>query len=264
MAHGTTGSVLEDIAYLARSEHRVTTLAALTVRPRSRSELWELTGVSSSTIRRTLRDFEERQWIFKEGYQYETSQLGAYIAAAMVDLIEQLETERSLRQVWEWLPEEDSGFEIGMCTDAQVTTADAENPYRPVNRFVTLLDETSEFRFAGMDVAILEPLKDDFVERIIEGMHAEIINPPRVIRYIRTTYPELFSTALESGNLTVRVHDDLPPYGVCLFDNRVAISGYDPEGVTVRVLVDTDREETRDWAESVYEMYRRQTPTFAI
>lgn len=260
----TAGSVLEDVAYLARSEHRVTTLAALTVRPRSRSELWELTGVSSSTMRRTLREFEERHWVFKDGHEYETTQLGAYIAASMVELIEQFETERNLRKVWEWLPAEESGFAISMCTDAEVTIADAENPYRPVTRFKSLLDQTSEVRFAGFDIALLEPLKDDFVERIIDGMQTEIINPPRVIRYIRSTNPDLFSTALESGNLTVRVHDDLPSYGVCIFDDRVAISGYDREGVTVRVLVDTVRDDTREWAESIYQIFSRQTPTFAI
>jgi len=58
-----SGSLIDDIAYLVRSEHRVTTLIDLTVRPRSRSELWEAAGVSSSTIRRTLREFEERGWI---------------------------------------------------------------------------------------------------------------------------------------------------------------------------------------------------------
>jgi len=41
-SHGTVGSSIGDIAYLARSEHRGPTLVALTDRPRSRSELREL------------------------------------------------------------------------------------------------------------------------------------------------------------------------------------------------------------------------------
>lgn len=53
------GSPIDDIAYLTRSEHRTPTLVALTERPRSRSELCELAGVSSSTIRRTLDEFED-------------------------------------------------------------------------------------------------------------------------------------------------------------------------------------------------------------
>jgi predicted transcriptional regulator len=259
-----TKSPIDDIAYLARAEHRIPTLIALTVRPRSRSELWETAGVSSSTIRRTLSEFEDRHWIRKTGYRYEATQLGAFIASAMADLIERVETERTLRNVWQSLPGEESGFSVEMCTDAVVTVAEADNPYRPVNRFVSLLGETTEFRFAGFDVALLEPCKDELCGRIIDGMRTEIIDPPRVAEYIRSTCPELFTETLESGNLTIRLHDDLPPYGVGLFDDRIAITGYDPDSVAVRVLVDTDTPEAREWAESIYTSYRRRTPTIPL
>lgn len=257
-------SPIDDIAYLARAEHRVPALIALTVRPRSRSELWEITGVSSSTIRRTLREFEDRSWIRRNGYQYEATQLGAYIASAMAVSIERSETERKLRDVWHWLPGEESGFTIDMCADAVVTVADADDPYRPVTRFMSLLEETDRFRFVGFDVALLQPCKDELCQQIIDGMQTEIIDPPRVARYIRSTCPELFSETLESGNLTVRLHDDLPSYGVGLFDDRIALSGYDPDSVMVRVLVDTDDSEAREWAESIYETYRRETPTVPL
>ncbi|WP_101295653.1 helix-turn-helix transcriptional regulator [Halegenticoccus soli] len=261
---GGTGSSIDDVAYLTRADHRIPTLIALTVRPRSRSELWELTGVSSSTIRRTLREFEDRNWIRRDGYQFEATQLGAFVASALAEMIERVETERRLRDVWRWLPGEECGFTIEMCSDAVVTVADADDPYRPVNRFTSLLRETDRFRFAGFDVALFEPCKDELCRRIVDGMQTEIIDPPRVARYIRSTCPELFSEALESGNLTVRLHDELPPYGVGIFDRRVAISGYDPDSVTVRVLVDTDASEAREWAESIYRSYRRQTPTIPL
>lgn len=259
-----SGSPIDDIGYLARSEHRVPTLVALTIRPRSRSELWEMTGVSSSTIRRTLNEFEDRNWIRKTGYQYEATQLGAFIASAMADVIEQVETERKLRNIWHWLPSEAHGFSIDMCSDAIVTVADADDPYGPVNRFLSLIRETDRFRFAGFDVALLEPCKADLCQRINDGMVTEIINPPRVARYIRANCPELFSETLESGNLTVKLHDDLPNYGVGLFDQRVAITSYDPDSVMVRVVVDMDTQEAREWAESTYESFRRKTPTLPL
>lgn len=260
----SSSSLIEDIAYLTRSEHRVTTLVDLTVRPRSRSELWESAGVSSSTIRRTLREFEDRHWIQRDDYRYETTDLGAFIASAMAELIEQFETERELRDVWTWLPDAESGFSIDMCAGATVTAAGADDPYRPVSRFKTLLQESDQVRIAGLDVPLLEPCKEELCQRIIDGMEAEFIDPPRVAEYIRSTCPELFSDALASGNLTVRLHDDLPSYGVCLFDERVAISGYDPDSVSVRVLVDTDDPDAREWAESVYSSYWRQTPTVPL
>nr|WP_246308077.1 hypothetical protein [Halobaculum salinum] len=83
MNHRNGSSAIVDIAYLTRSEHRVPTLVALTERPRSRAELCELTGVSSSTMRRTLDEFGDRRWIRKEEYQYVATRLGEAIASGM-------------------------------------------------------------------------------------------------------------------------------------------------------------------------------------
>lgn len=264
MDRGGKRSPIDDIGYLTRSEHRAPTLVALTIRPRSRSELWEMTGVSSSTIRRTLSEFENRNWIRRDGYQYEATQLGAYIADAMAELIERVEVEQNLRDVWHWLPGEESGFTIEMCASAVVTVAEADNPYGPINRFRTLIKETGQFRFIESSLALCEPHRDEFCQRVIDGLQAEIIDPPNVARYIRSTYPELSSETLASGNLTVRIHDDLPPFGIGIFDHRIAIFGHDPDSVTVRVLVDTDSQDAREWAEEKYLFYRRKTPTVPL
>lgn len=258
------GSSIDDIAYLARSEHRVPTLAAVAVRPRSRGELVELTGVSSSTIRRTLREFEKRNWIRRTDYQYEATAVGASVATAIVDLIERLETQQQLRDVWDWLPDDDSGFTLDMCADATVSIATSDNPYQPVNRFLELLEETKEVRLFGFDIAMLEPCKEALCGHIVEGMSTEIINPPRVAEYIRDSCPALFSESLESGNLTMRLHDDLPAFAVAICDTRVAVCGYDADSVTVRVLVDTEAKPARDWAESLYDEYLRTTPTVSL
>ena len=264
MNFSRSNSPLDDVEFLARSDHRVIALAALARRPQSRADLLAMTGVSQSTIGRTLRAFEERNWIRRTGNHYEATQLGAFVATGMRELIDRLETERPLRDVWQWLPSEANGFTIEIVSDAVVTVAEIDDPYRPVNRFLSLLRETDRFRFVGFDLALLEPCKDELCRRIVDGMRAEIIDPPSVVTHVRSTYPERFAEALESGNLTVRVHDDLPPYGVGIFDDRIAISGYDPTSGTVKVLIDTDVPEAREWAESIYGSYRRELPTLAL
>ncbi|AXG10394.1 helix-turn-helix transcriptional regulator [Haloplanus rubicundus] len=264
MGERNRGTAIDDIAYLIRSEHRAPTLIALTVRPRSRSELWEMAGVSESTIRRTLGEFEDRDWVQRDGYQYEATQLGAFVASAMADLIDRVETERKLRDVWRLLPDDESGFTIKMCADATVTVADPEDPSRPITRFCSLIEETDRLRFTGFDVAMLDSCKTELCERIVDGMETELINPPRVANYIRSNCPDLFSEALESGNLDVRLHDELPPFGVSIFDDRIAVTGYDREGVMVRVLVDTDDTDARAWAESTFTLHRRKTPILPI
>ena len=260
----TTSTSLDEVAFLARSDHRVTALAALARRPQSRADLVAMTGVSQSTIGRTLRAFEDRNWIHRDGQYYETTRLGTFVAEGIRELIDRFEIEHSLRDIWQWLPSEASGFTIEIISDAVVTVAEAADPYRPVNRFRSLLRETDRFRFVGLDLALLEPCKDELCQRIIDGMQAEIIDPPSVVHHVRSAYPEQFAAALESGDLTVRVHNDLPPYGVGIFDERVAITGYDPTTGTVKTLIDTDVPEAREWAESIYTAYRREIPMLAL
>jgi predicted transcriptional regulator len=128
MLSSTRSSPLDDIEFLAGSEHRVTALAALARGPRSRADLQALTGASASTTGRTLHEFEERRWIRKNGHRFETTQLGAFVAAGMQELIERIETERKLRDVWQWLPTEASGFTVEMGSSAVLTDARADDP----------------------------------------------------------------------------------------------------------------------------------------
>lgn len=246
-----------DIAFLTRAEHRIVALDALADRPRDRRALRALSGVSPSTICRTLREFEERCWVRKDGHRYEATQLGAFVAAGTMELIDRIETERGLRDVWPLLAIGEEDLCIGGLADAVVTVAEADDPYRPVNRFVSLLRETGRFRFAGPELALLEPCKDELRQRIVDGMETEIVDPPNAAKHVLSTYSDHCVGPLESGNLTVLVCDDLPTYGLCLFDDRVGISGYDPDSGTVRALIDTDAPAVREWAESIYGSYRR-------
>lgn len=254
----TTDSPIDDIAYLTRSEHRIPTLVALTERPRSRSELCELAGVSSSTMRRTLDEFEDRTWIRKDGYQYVATCLGQAIASGMEDLLNQVETERKLRNICHLLPDEVIEFTIEMSSETTVTVADHDAPFRPVSRFRSLLLETDQFQFLGVDLALLEPCREEFRRRILDGMQAEIINPPDAARYIISTYPELCTDILESGNLNPLVHDDVPTYGISFFDDRIAVNDYDPDRAKAEVLIDTSTRIAHDWAESVYTTYKSE------
>ena len=253
---------LEDIDFLARSEHRVKVLDALAERPHSRADLRVLTGASSSTIGRMLREFDERHWIVRDGHRYKVTQLGAFVTKGVTNLIDRMETERVLRDVMPWLPAEASGFTIEMVADAVVTVADPADPYRPVNRFLSLLRETDRFRFVGFDVALIGPYMDEICQLILDGMHTEVIHPSEVSRKICSTYPKQAAEALESEYFTLWWHDNLPSYGVGIFDDRIEIGGCDPTSGVLQVMIDTDAPETCEWAEDLYESYRREAHPF--
>lgn len=250
-----TESPIGDIAYLARSQHRIPALIALTERPRSRSELCELTGVSSSTIRRTLGEFEDRIWIRKDGYQYTATRLGEVIASGMEDLLERVETERKLRDVWHWLPDEVIEYPIETWAAMTVTVAEPDAPYRPVNRFESLLRETNELRFIRPEIAMMEPCFDVLRQQIDAGVNVVLVDRSQSHTYFLSTYSERSSEMMQQDNFTVLEHDDLPPCGIGLLDERVAISCYEQDSGTVHALIDTDVAAVREWAQSVFETY---------
>ena len=253
--HREGESPIGDIAYLARSHHRIPALVALTGRPRSRSELCELTGVSSSTIRRTLDEFENRRWIRKDGYQYTATRLGEVVVSGMEDLIERVETEQKLRDVWHWLPDEVSESPLETWAAMTVTVAEPDEPYRPVNRFKSLLQETTELRFVRPEIAMMEPCLDVLRQQIDAGVDVVLVDRPRSHTYFLSTYPEHSAEMMQRDNFTVLEHDDLPPHGVVLLDERVAVSCYERDSGTVHALIDTDGSTVREWAQSVFEAH---------
>lgn len=254
--HHNTDSPVVDIAYLARAEHRVPTLAALTERPRSRSELCELTGVSSSTMRRTLDEFDDRLWIRKDGYEYVATRLGEAIASGMAELIERVETERGLRAVWHWLPDAISELPFETWSDLTITVAEPDAPYRPVGRFKSLLGETTTVRFLRPEVALMDLCFDLLYQQISEGVDVTLIDRMECHTYFFSTYPTRSSEMIKQDNFTILEHDDMPPYGIGLLDECVTISCYEQDSGTVHAVIDTEAPAVREWATSVYETHR--------
>ncbi len=249
---------IEDVAYLVRSEHRVQALVAVADRPRSRAALGELTGVSASTIRRTLRAFETRNWVRRTGRRYEATALGEFVASSMTDVIDRFETELTLRDVWNQLPDETGEFALDPGMETTVTVADADDPYAPVNRFESVLRDADEIRFLGSEVALFEPCLEVFLGLLEEGIDATTIEPPRCTEYFVSTYPDRSRAAMRRENFTVLEHDDLPPYGVGLLDELVVVCCYEQNCGTVQVLVESDTPVAREWAESIYAVYERE------
>lgn len=251
-----------DVAYLARADHRIPALVALAERPRSRAELCELTGVSSSTIRRTLDGFEARIWVRKDGYQYVATRLGEAVASGMQTLLDRLETERTLRTVWQWLPDDVGEFSVETWATMTVTVAEPDSPYRPVSRFESLLSTADELRYLRPEVALMEPCFERLPALLDAGADITVIDRPNCHAYFVSTYPDQCAALLDRAAFTVLEHDDLPPYGVGLLDDRTVISCYESGSGAVAAVVDTDAPPVREWATSIYERHRAEARRF--
>jgi hypothetical protein len=173
----------------------------------------------------------------------------------MEDLIEQVETERKLRDIWHWLPDEVSDFSIETWDSMTITVAEPDSPYGPIDRFESLLEDATELRLVRPEIALMEPCFEVLVQLIDEGVDVVLVARPESHTYFLSTYPERSSEMIQQDNFTVLEHDALPPCGTGLLDERVAISCYEQDSGTVHVLIDTDVAAVREWAESVCETY---------
>jgi predicted transcriptional regulator len=124
---------------------------------------------------------------------------------------------------------------------------------------MSLLRASSTLR--GFDTTTIAPVfVEDIRNQILGGMETEILYLPETATEIVSSYPEQYRDAVDSGSLTILTDDDLP-FGLALFDDRVAIGGYDDETGMLRVFVDTDDPAAYAWGEQLFRTYReRATP----
>lgn len=249
-------SAIEEVDFLARSEHRVDALRRLREGPGDRDDLQRATGASRATVTRLANEFEDRNWVVRDGPRYALSDLGDFVAAEFLRLVDRMETERTLRDVWEWFPSEVSGCTPSLFVDAAISLPKSHSPYHPLPRFVELVESADTMR--GFSERSLKPESYEVILRnTAEGMETELAFPRAVIdEMLEAVAGDVIEAALESSRLVIREHDEFPTNaGFALFDGRLALYCRDDNGVT-RVGVDTDRHETVAWAESVYEDVR--------
>lgn len=247
-------SALDEIEYLSRSKHRIEVIDALSDGPHSRSDLRAITGASSSTIGRMLREFETQGWVVRDGHHHRATPAGQFIAEEVTTLLTRIETERALRDVAQWLPTEKLGITIEAFAEAIVTVADDKDPYRPVGRYDELIEDAGTMRAFG--TATLKSANAGSLFRNVRaGMKTEIIYPPPIVEAVLDWSPEAARSGLATGNLTILLHDTLP-CGLTIFDDRIALTGYNPDTGMLRAIVDTDASKAREWALPLYESYR--------
>nr|WP_114578843.1 transcriptional regulator [Saliphagus sp. LR7] len=257
-------SSLDDIEFLARSEHRVNALVALTEGSYDRRDLQNATGASVSTISRVLTDLEDRHWITRNPPRYELTPLGTFVTERFLDLHEAIGLERTLRDVWQWLPRDMDGFSVELFDDVVVSYPGPAYPYQPVERVTHLLEHTETIRGLGTTIYKSGNI-EVFCRRVIEGMEMEYVYAPSVLRAIIVWNPDLVTDVFACENCTILLHDDLPDGDRCglnVMDDYIGICGHERETAQLKAVIDTQSPEARAWATDVYERYRSEARPF--
>lgn len=251
-----------DTAALITLVRRAPALAALREEPLDRRDLEERLGVSKPTVHRLARTLSEMDLVERSNGIFVLTGLGESVADVIVEFTRSVETAYRLAPLLEISRNQYPEFDVAGFTDATVTTAEPSDPYRPLRRYFSFIEESNTLR--GFDTTTLAPEYVDTVQRQIQGgMEVELIYPPAVVANLSSVYPERIAMLIESDRLVLRVHPDLP-YGLAIFDERVAVASYCKTTGALRTVIDTDSPAVREWAEEVYEEYYAGATEFPV
>lgn len=252
------GSTIEDIEFLARSTYRVDTLRELTREPCGRDTLRDATGASKATVARLLNELEDRNWVGRDGRRYELTDSGRFVAEAFIDLVAKMDTERTLRDVWQYLPHDLPGFTISYFDDAVVSFTEPNSPYQPIPRTVELIESAQTMRLFSERIPKPETL-EVIMRNAAAGMSTELVFSAGIIQQIPREVPtELIEGAVDGGRLSILERETFPTDAtLVLFDGRLGLYCRDEIGVT-RLSIDTERLEAVTWGESIFEDVRAE------
>ena len=218
-----------------------------------RRELQDRLAISRATSHRHTKLLDELGAIEKVNGQFRLTESGVLLADASERFKRDARTALQLAPVLEAVRDAPVPIDNEAFADAIVTGAEHGDPHTPLVRFLALVRQTGTLY--ALDLDVIGPVRlDEIKERIVDGMETELIGLPEVARDVIENYPENCIEACASGNLTVKLVDELP-FALTIFDDRVGLGVTEPGTRILRVFVDTDAPAVREWAWNVFEAY---------
>lgn len=162
--------LLDDVAYLARSPHRVTALARLADGPATRRALHDETGISQPTLGRLLDGFEARDWVACDrtnGRTYALTPVGELVADAFDGLLTAMGTAEELRAVADRLPLAEMDVDLQRFVDATVTVPSTTDTMAHMRREDELIEDADRVRF--LCSSAFGPSIKAYRDRVVEG-----------------------------------------------------------------------------------------------
>lgn len=256
---------LADIAYLARSEHRVTVLEALSTRAVPRRELGERTETSRTTLGRILKEFQDRGWAERtpDG-NYAATAAGEHLAAQFGPLVGSVETLQAFEDVIGLVPADELAIgpsgevTIGLhhFSDASVRRPAGNQPLNVSSYLTELVREATTFS-ALVFVAAPKSMNDAIREGILsDRLTHEGVYAGGLVDHLRD-HPEKGPDAedLDADNLQLYRYREHIPCQLFVFDETVVVENSQVDGIESGTYLETRNEAVRAWALEVIDRY---------
>jgi predicted transcriptional regulator len=256
-----TPDPLADVAFLARSAHRVEVLRTLAGGPMTRPALHEETGIPQPTLGRILEPFRDRNWVERRGGAYALTPWGHLLVDEFDDLLDTVETIRRLGTVVELLPTEEMDVDVRRFGDATVTTPEPGDLLRHVRRAEEVLSEGTDIRILAGSIApaALEEQRDRLL--VDPDLRLETVITDDALRQALAApgVADLVRDLLESGQAPVyRYEGSFPMPILARVDDVAVLAPADDRGIP-GALIESPDETIRAWVDSRIDEYREQS-----
>lgn len=254
-----TESAIEDIAFLARSDHRVDVLTELADGERTRRELHDETGIIQPTLGRVLNGFEDREWIRKDGSTYRLTPFGAVLAEQFEEMVAVVDTMGVFREVSQWLPLDEMGFDLRRFGHARITTpspTDATAHLRREEEFAVDADSLRHLCSSSFPPSI-----KSYRDRIVEdGQRFEAVITADALdaASAEPETAELVRDIAGADSATIYRYDGPVSYQLGVADDTALIVPLDDAGAPCAVI-ETEDDVIREWVADELDAYRSQS-----
>ena len=225
-----------------------------------RRQLEERLGVSRATSHRYVRTLEELGLVERIDGRFFLTNMGDDIAGTVATFETEIGSRLRLAPMVDVMENVTPPVDVAAFEDATVTSVERGDPFAPLTRFISLVQETDTL--LGINTCHIAPTyMGEFQGRILDGMETELIDGPRVLEDVMDRYPEKCVQVCVSENLTLWIHEvrNALPFGLVLFDDHVGIGLFDSAKGTLEAFIDTDEPSAVEWANVVYTQYKSES-----
>lgn len=253
--HGLENSGYRDVQFLAGTRDRLRILQLLAESPHGQSELEEKVNVHRTTLRRNLRELQERDWVVeRSGKVYESTPVGRFVLSSFTDLLQDVECATKTGEFLSKLPQEFPA-DVDALSSGEIALNGFDMPFEAVNEFTTFIENADRLRLC---VPAINPKYVSVLAEQESMTDIEIIGPTECFGTIRQTEPAEFDALQRSETVRMIVIDEYPSYGICFSETQHMIIGYnDGSGIYGVVRFDEPVPDIERWMKEKYTEFKR-------
>lgn len=245
-------TAIEQVRFLAASEHRVEALRSLASGSLSPTELCDQLGVSRATVHRILDSFEEFGWIRRGDEGYRATSAGRIVLRrfdAVWDTVAEVES------LSDFLASFERTHDLPIpLDDSHVETATPTDPHAANEYFVDAVPTDASRLDALLPTVV--PAFNRACEPLVEREASiRLVLSQSAAETSQQSYSEDFEQARSLDCLSLWISPETFGFGLSVFDDEVFLGAYDDGGHMQSCLHSTD-DDLREWAQSVFESFR--------